>query len=140
VRGFLPSAGLFRSDEAGTCICSLCPFVADYVFGTATPAEGSLSATSPLGYAYPDHWPSAVRDSAAHQTRMLMESFGVRNVYGYKHYAGTGTMIFRGKTISNSFNVPLYGQFQSATGADLTVAYDPLLPSQEPVTGYASLL
>ena len=142
-------SGAWRSPERGTVaigwgwnlhLLSLCPFVAAYYVDTATPADGFLSVTSPLGYAYPDLWPAAVLDSAVIATRTLMARFGVRTVYGYKHYAGSGTMVFRGKTISNSFDFPRYGQFQSAAGVDLSILYDPLLPSQQPVTGYGPLL
>lgn len=69
-----------------------------------------------------------------------MARFGVRNFYGYKHYAPTGSMVYRGRTINNSFNFPRYGSFQAGAGVDLTVLYDPLLPSQVPVTTYGTLM
>jgi hypothetical protein len=118
----------------------LCPFVAAYYYDTATPNDGFLSVTSPLGYAYPDLWESDVWQGAIDSTRSLMEKFGVRDVYGYKHYAGSGTMVYRGKTISNSFNFPRYGQFQQAVGAPLTLLFDPQIASQTPVTSFGPLM
>ncbi len=116
------------------------PFVASYYYDTATPNDGFVSVTSPLGYAYPDLWPSEVKTDAVTESRRLMETFGVRNVYGYKHYEGKGTATYRGKTISNSFNFPAYGSFQQSIGAPLTVLFDPQLPLQVPVTTYGGLL
>ncbi len=113
-----------------------CPFVAGYYYDTATPNDGFLSVTSPLGYAYPDLWQNDVWQGAIDSTRQLMQRFGIREVYGYKHYAGAGTMVYRGKTISNSFNFSRYGQFQTAVQANLTIVYDPLVPSQTPFTTY----
>ena len=69
-----------------------------------------------------------------------MEKFGVHDIYGYKHYASTGTMVYRGKVINNSYDFARYGAFQSSVGAALTVVYDPLLSSQTPITTYGSLM
>jgi len=118
----------------------VCPFVAAYYYDTATPNDGLVAVTSPLGYAYPDLWGNDVWNGALDSTRALMRKFGVKDFYGYKHYAPTGTMTYRGKTISNSFNFARYASFQSSAGADLTMVYDPLLPSQVPVTTYGPLL
>lgn len=117
-----------------------CPFVAAYYYDTATPNDGFLSVTSPLGYAYPDLWQNDVWQGAIDSTRHLKNRFGVHDAYGYKHYAATGTMTFRGKTISNSFNFTRYAQFQSAVQTDLTILYDPLLPSQTPITSLGPLM
>lgn len=117
-----------------------CPFVAAYVYDTATPNDGIVAVTSPLGYAYPDLWGNDVWSGALDSTRALMARFGVRNFYGYKHYAPTGSMVYRGRIINNSFNFPRYGSFQAGAGVDLTVLYDPLLPSQVPVTTYGTLM
>ncbi len=116
------------------------PFVAAYYFDTATPNDGFIAVTSPLGYAYPDLWGSDVWNGALDSTRALMDRYGVSDMYGYKHYAPTGTMVYRGKTISNSFDFQRYASFQSGAGADLTILYDPLLPSQIPLTDYGPLL
>ena len=98
-----------------------CPFVAQHYFQTATPNDGFMSVTSPLGYAYPDLWGNDVWNSAASDSRNLMNHFSVDKIYGYKHYAGSGTMVYRGKTINNSFNFVKYGQFQAAIQSPLTV-------------------
>jgi hypothetical protein len=117
-----------------------CPFVAAYYYDTATPNDGFLSVTSPLGYAYPDLWQNDVWQGAIDSTKQLMQKFGVRDVYGYKHYAGAGTMVYRGKTISNSFNFSRYGQFQAAAQTNLTILFDPLAPSQTPFTTHGPLM
>lgn len=117
-----------------------CPFVAQYYFQTATPNDGFMSVTSPLGYAYPDLWGNDVWNSAVTDSRNLMNHFSVHKIYGYKHYAGSGTMVYRGKTINNSFNFVKYGQFQAAIQSPLTLLFDPLLPTQTANTNYGSLL
>jgi hypothetical protein len=117
-----------------------CPFVGAYYCDTATPNDGFASVTSPLGYAYPDLWQNDVWNGARDSSRSLMDRFHVSDIYGYKHYAAGGQVVYRGKTISNSFNFPRYGQFQSAINAHLTIVYDPLLPSQVPVTTYGPLM
>jgi hypothetical protein len=117
-----------------------CPFVAAYYYDTGTPNDGFVSVTSPLGYAYPDLWQNDVWQGAIDSTRFLKNKFGVHDVYGYKHYAGTGTMVYRGRTISNSFNFSRYGQFQSATQTNMTMMYDPLVPTQTPFTAYGPLM
>ncbi len=117
-----------------------CPFVAQYYFQTATPNDGFVSVTSPLGYAYSDLWENDVWNSAISQTRSLMNHFNVDKIYGYKHYASGGSIIYRGKTINNSFNFVKYGQFQSAIRSPLTMIFDPLLPSQAPNTNFGALI
>ncbi len=117
-----------------------CPFVAAYYYDTATPADGFIPVTSPLGYSYPDDFPPSVRPEALNESARLMEKFGVTDWYGYKHYAGTGSTSYRGVTIYNSFDFPSYGAFVRDAGATMSFVYDPLLPSQSPVTAYGSVL
>lgn len=121
-------------------LLDLCPFVAKYYYETSTNNDGFVCVTSPLGYAFPDLWGNEVWQGAIDSTKRLMNRFDVREVYGYKHYAGSGTMVYRGKTINNSFNFQKYGQFQSAINATLTMLFDPQLPSQIPNTSYGALL
>ncbi len=117
-----------------------CPFVAGYYASTATAKDGFLSVTSPLGYAYPDLWGNNVLPDAIAKSRALMDSFYINNIYGYKHYCGSGSEVYRGKVINNSFNFSKYGQFQKNTGAHLTFLFDPLLATQTPNQSYGSLL
>ena len=117
-----------------------CPFVAAYYYDTATPNDGFLAVTSPLGYAFPDLWQSDVWQGAVDSTLDLMRQFDTREVYGYKHYAASGTMVYRGKTIRNSFDFAAYGAFQSATNALITFFYDPLVATQTPLTAYGPLM
>lgn len=117
-----------------------CPFIASYYYDTATKNDGFLTVTSPLGYAYPDLWQSDVWQGAIDSTKYLIQKFNVEDFYGYKHYAGSGIMTYRGKTISNSFNFTKYGQFQSAIGAKLTMLFDPQLASQVPITHFGTLM
>lgn len=117
-----------------------CPFVAAYYYDTATPADGFMPVTSPLGYSYPDDFPPGVRSGALTESARLMTKFGVSDWYGYKHYAGTGSTAFRGVTIYNSFDFPTYGAFLQEAGATMSFVFDPLLTSQTPVTAYGSVL
>ncbi len=118
----------------------LCQFVASYYYDTATPNDGFLSVTSPLGYAYPDLWDNDVWTNAVDSTTYLMNKFNIKNFYGYKHYAPNGSIVYRGKTINNSFNFPKYGQFQAAVDAQLTFVFDPLLQTQRANTSYGTLI
>jgi len=118
----------------------VCPFIAAYYYDTATEKDGFLTVTSPLGYAYPDLWQSDVWQGAIDSTKYLMQKFNIDDFYGYKHYAGSGIMTYRGKTISNSFNFSKFGQFQSAVGAKLTMLFDPQLASQVPITQFGTLM
>jgi hypothetical protein len=117
-----------------------CPFVASYYYDTATPADGFMPVTSPLGYSYPDDFPASSRSGAVSAANALMTKYGVTDWYGYKHYAGTGSTSFRGVTIYNSFDFPTYGSFLQASGATMSFVYDPQLPSQAPVTSYGSVM
>ncbi|NUN09036.1 MAG: T9SS type A sorting domain-containing protein [Ignavibacteriaceae bacterium] len=119
---------------------SLTPFVAKYYSETATKNDGFISVTSPLGYAFPDLWNATVRPNAVSASKALMDSFNVYTVYGYKHYASSGSVNYRGKQISNSFDFPKFGQFQKDIGAHLTFLFDPLLATQTPTTFFGSLL
>jgi len=111
----------------------LCRFVAKYYYETATENDGFVSVTTPLGYGYPDLWENDVWNNAIDSTRKLMDVFGVDVVYGYKHYASSGVMTFRGKTINNSFDFERYGDFQTDINCPLTMLFDPKLPLQKGV-------
>lgn len=142
-------SGAWLSSQRGTIpinwgwnlhLLNECPFVAQYYFKTATLKDGFISVTSPLGYAFPDLWGNDVWNYAIGETRNLMNHFNVDKIYGYKHYASGGSMVYRGKTINNSFNFTKYGQFQAAIGSPLTMIFDPLLPSQTPNTNFGALI
>lgn len=121
-------------------IFDICPFIAGYYYDTGTENDGFISVTSPLGYAYPDLWGDDVWNGAVNETRRLMDKFGVKEMYGYKHYASSGAIVYRGKEIMNSYNFQRYGEFQAEVECPLTILFDPLLPSQYPVTRGGSLL
>lgn len=121
-------------------LMDLCPFIASYYYDSATPNDGFLTVTSPLGYAYPDLWNDDVWNNAIDTTIYLMNNFNIKNFYGYKHYAPDGLIVYRGKTINNSFNFSRYGQFQSAVDAQLTFVFDPLLQTQRANTSYGTLI
>lgn len=121
-------------------LLDLCPFIASYYFDTATQNDGFISVTSPLGYAYPDLWGASVLQDAISQTKSLMNKFGIEDIYAYKHYAGEGIMVYRGKTINNSFDFVKLGNFQKAIKANLTFLFDPKLNSQYPTTNYGCIL
>lgn len=121
-------------------LLDLCPFIASYYFDTATPNDGFISVTSPLGYAYPDLWGDDVLEDAISKTRGLMDKFNMHEIYAYKHYAGSGTMVYRGKTISNSFNFQRLANFQNSINARVTMLFDPQLNSQRPTLKYNALM
>ncbi|MHB1049373.1 MAG: T9SS type A sorting domain-containing protein [Bacteroidota bacterium] len=142
-------SGAWLSPQRGTIpvtwgwnlhLFDLAPFVASYYYDTATPNDGFISVTSPLGFAYPDLWQDDVWDDAVAETKMLMNKYSIGTIYGYKHYEGKGIATYRGKTINNSFNFNRYGNFQKEIGASLTMVYDPLLPLQIPQTQFGGLL
>lgn len=116
------------------------PFIASYYYDTATPNDGFLSAISPLGYCYPDIWPAESLPGAIDSSKFLMSKFNIRQIYGYKHYCGSGSTNYRGKIIKNSFNFAKLGEFQNDINASLTILYDPLLPLQTPILTYGTLL
>ncbi len=111
----------------------LCPFIASYYYDTATPNDGFISVTSPLGYAYPDLWNDATLPDAILKTKNLMHKFNINEIYAYKHYAGSGTMVYRGKTINNNFNFQRLANFQNSINARVTMLFDPQLISQRPL-------
>lgn len=118
-----------------------CPFVAAYYSETATPNDGFISVTSPLGYAYPDLFPLEVWQNGADSARYLMDKFNVHDVYAYKHYAnGAYTYTYRGKLLDNSFNFNLLGKFEKDINAGLTLLFDPKLSNQTPYVNYGGLL
>jgi|GEM_PF-1173783 len=118
----------------------LCPFIARYYYDTATANDGFVSVMSPLGYVYPDLWDENVWPDAVGQTRRLMEAFGIRDFYAYKHYAPNGRLFFRGVDLYNSFDFNRLGRFLGDVNAQLTLLYDPQLANQYPTTRYGALL
>jgi len=116
------------------------PFIASYYYDTATPNDGFLSAISPLGYCYPDIWPAESLQGAIDSSKYLMNKFNINQIYGYKHYCGSGTTNYRGKLISNNFNFVKYGEFQKNINASLSIVYDPSLSLQKPILTYKTLL
>ncbi len=142
-------SGAWVSSDRGTVpfgwginlhLLSMAPFIAKYYYDTATEKDGFISVTSPLGYAYPDLWTAAALPSAHATSAELMDLFSLKEIYGYKHYASSGSVIYRGRTINNSFNFQKYGQFQKNIGAEITFLFDPLLATQTPNQSYGSLL
>lgn len=121
-------------------LLDLCPFIASYYFDTATPNDGFISVTSPLGYVYPDLWGDEVLPDAISKTQAIMQKFKIKEIYAYKHYAANGTMVYRGKTINNSFNFLRLANFQNAINANLTMLFDPQLNSQVPTIRYNALM
>lgn len=116
------------------------PFVAQYYFNTATINDGFMAVSTPLGYAYPDVFPSAYLPDAKAKTSALMNKFNVSSIYSYKHYNGAGSSLYRGITISNNFNFSNLGSFSGQTNSQLTVLYDPGLTTQKAYTNYGGLL
>jgi len=121
-------------------LLDLCPFIARYYYETATANDGFVSVMSPLGYVYPDLWGEEVWPDAVAQTRRLMEQFGVRDFYAYKHYAPNGRIFFRGVDLYNSFDFYRLGRFLGDVNAELTLLFDPQLANQYPTTRYGALL
>lgn len=116
------------------------PFVAQHYFRTATANDGFVAVSTPLGYAYPDVFPSAFMPDAEAKTKALMQKFRVNTVYAYKHYNGAGTSQYRGVTISNNFDFAKLGSFAQQSNAALTMLYDPGLQTQRAYTNYGGLL
>ncbi|MGE5621318.1 MAG: GxGYxYP domain-containing protein [archaeon] len=118
-----------------------CPFVASYYCETASVNDGFISVTSPLGYAYPDLFPQEVWQKGVDSSKYLMDLFGVKNVYAYKHYANGGyTYTYRGKMLDNSFDFYRLGKFQQDIKAEVTFTFDPKLSTQSFYTNYGGLL
>jgi len=116
-----------------------CPFVAAYYFDTATPNDGFVSVLTPLGFSYPDYWPSDVWQGAIDSSKALMAKFNVTDVYGYKHYEGSGSKYYRGKLITDDFQLDRYAQFQQAIGATSTILFNSIPTAQHP-TIYSNAL
>lgn len=116
------------------------PFLARYYYSSATANDGFIAVATPLGYAYPDVFPSSHLNNAITKTNELMQRFDVQSVYAYKHYNGAGKSTYRGIEISNNFDFPKLGSFAAQTDAQLTLLYDPALQTQRTYTGYGGLL
>lgn len=116
------------------------PFVAQYCYRTSTENDGFMSVSTPLGYAYPDVFPSSYLTDAKAKTMALMNKFNVNSVYAYKHYNGAGKSQYRGVTISNNFNLGNLGAFSEQTNTQITMLFDPALTTQKTYTGYGGLL
>jgi hypothetical protein len=116
------------------------PFVAQYYYRTATAIDGFMAVSTPLGYAYPDVFPTAYLPDAKTKTSLLMNKFKVKSVYAYKHYNGAGSSQYRGVTISNNFDFAKLGAFAEQTNAQMTMLFDPALTTQRAYTNYGGLL
>jgi hypothetical protein len=116
------------------------PFIAQHYYRTASANDGFIAVATPLGYAYPDVFPSSYLPDAKTKTIELMQKFKMQSVYAYKHYNGAGKSTYRGIEISNNFNFSNLGAFASQTDAQLTLLYDPALQTQRAYTGYGGLL
>lgn len=115
------------------------PFVAGYYFDTATPNDGFVSVLTPLGFSYPDYWQNDVLQGAIDSSKALMTKFRVTDIYGYKHYEGSGSKYYRGKLITDDFLIDRYAQFQQAVGATSTTFFNSFPATQHP-TVYNSVL
>lgn len=116
------------------------PFVAQYYYRTATANDGFMAVSTPLGYAYPDVFPSSYLPDAKTKTTAMMDKFKVKSVYAYKHYNGAGSSQYRGITISNNFDFAKLGAFAEQTNAQMTMLFDPGLTTQKAYTNYGGLL
>lgn len=116
------------------------PFIGQYYYRTATANDGFMSVSTPLGYAYPDVFPTSYLPDAKEKTMMLMDKFNVNSVYAYKHYNGAGSSVYRGVTISNNFDFAKLGAFSEQTGSQMTMLFDPGLQTQRAYTNYGGLL
>ena len=116
------------------------PFVAQYYYRTATANDGFMAVATPLGYAYPDVFPTSYLPDAKVKTMALMDKFNVNSVYAYKHYNGAGSSQYRGVTISNNFDFAKLGAFAEQTNAQMTMLYDPGLITQKAYNNYGGLL
>jgi hypothetical protein len=116
------------------------PFVAQYYYRTATANDGFMAVATPLGYAYPDVFPTSYLPDAKAKTKALMDKFNVNSVYAYKHYNGAGSSQYRGITISNNFDFANLGSFAEQTNAQMTMLFDPALVTQKAYTNYGGLL
>jgi hypothetical protein len=116
------------------------PFIGQYYYRTATANDGFMAVSTPLGYAYPDVFPTSYLPDAKAKTSALMDKFNVNSVYAYKHYNGAGSSVYRGVTISNNFDFAKLGAFSEQTNAQMTMLFDPGLMTQRAYTNYGGLL
>ncbi len=116
------------------------PFLAQYYYRTATPMDGFISVTNPLGYAYADMFPENILPDAINRSTELLNQFDIPTVYAYKHYNGAGVSTFRGIEISNNYDFHKLGHFAEATGTDLTFLFDPALQTQKLYTDFGGFL
>ncbi|MFZ4724325.1 MAG: GxGYxYP domain-containing protein [Paludibacter sp.] len=116
------------------------PFVGQYYYRTATANDGFMAVSTPLGYAYPDVFPTSYLPDVKTKTTALMDKFKVKSVYAYKHYNGAGSSVYRGITISNNFDFAKLGTFAEQTNAQMTILFDPSLMTQKAYTNYGGLL
>ncbi len=142
-------SGAWLSDKRGLApigwgwnyhLFELMPFIAHYIYDTATPNDGFVAVTAPLGYAYPDLWQTDVYNDAVSQTTSMMQKYGISTWYGYKHYNGQGSSYYRGKLINNSFIFSKYGKFLADASVPLSFVFDPLLTTQTAYTNYGGLI
>jgi hypothetical protein len=113
-------------------LLSMMPFVAGYYCDSATANDGFMSVLTPLGFSYPDYWPEEVLAAAVDSSRALMARYAVRDIYGYKHYEGTGEKYYRGKLITDDYLLDRYAQFQRAIGATSTLFFNSTPTPQRP--------
>ncbi|GAA4826970.1 T9SS type A sorting domain-containing protein [Algivirga pacifica] len=132
-------AGAWLSQERGNVpigwgfnlhLLQQAPFIAHHYLSSATEQDGFLAVTTPLGYTYPDLFPEEVLDNAILESKALMDTFDIAQLYAYKHYNGKGVSDYRNITIDNSFNFNKLGAFNKAIGSELTFLFDPKLPTQ----------
>jgi hypothetical protein len=116
------------------------PFIAQYYYKTATPNDGFMAVTTPLGYAYTDMFPENYLADAREQTSWKIDQYNIPTTYAYKHYNGAGVSTYRNITISNNYNFHKLGAFAESTGTELTILFDPGLATQKAYTQYGSLL
>ena len=116
------------------------PFVGQYYYKTATANDGFMAVSTPLGYAYPDVFPTSYLPDAKAKTMTLMNKFNVNSIYAYKHYNGAGSSVYRGITISNNFDFANLGAFSEQTNSLMTMIFDPGLMTQKAYTNYGGLL
>ncbi len=116
------------------------PFIGQYYYRTATANDGFMAVSTPLGYAYPDVFPTSYLPDAKAKTIALMDKFNVNSVYAYKHYNGAGSSEYRCITISNNFDFTKLGAFSEQTGSQMTMLFDPGLQTQRAYTNYGGLL
>ncbi|MFW5724885.1 MAG: GxGYxYP domain-containing protein [Bacteroidota bacterium] len=116
------------------------PFVGQYYFKTATPNDGFISVTHPLGYAYSDMFPESFLPDAIERSSWKIDRYKIPAIYAYKHYNGAGVSSYRDVVISNNYNFQKLGAFAEEMGAELTFLFDPALDTQKAYTMFGGLL